>query len=399
VIGTVPVARAGAFVAMNPKTGEVYAMGSEPSFDPTLFTKPISESKFKQLNSEESGAPLFNRAMQAAYPTGSTFKPITALAGLKDGVITPSTVKDDNGCIDISTVEFCNAGEVPNGAVNLRDALRVSSDVYFYEVGRDTNSEKTEVIQDMARALGLGHTTGIDIPNEEDGNIPDWKWREERAEVERDCRRKNKIPLDVDIYEAGRRGCGISDMRPWSVGDNVNLAVGQGDVQATPLQMAVAYATIVNGGRVPRPHVGLQVEDSLGRLVQRIEPGAARNVDIDSGARDAVMSGLLASTTEPGGTSYDVWNSGEDTWNMGRFPVYGKTGTAETFDKGVPYDQSWYVCWIKDSEDPEDDGIVIAVTVEKGGFGAAAAAPAARLIASKWFKQKAVLVSGESRTN
>jgi penicillin-binding protein 2 len=111
-----------------------------------------------------------------------------------------------------------------------------------------------------------------------------------------------------------------------------------------------------------------------------------------------VLRGLLSSTSEPGGTSYDVWQGGTP-WDQGRFPVYGKTGTAETFDHGVPYDQSWYVCWIKDNTKPEDPGIVIAVTVEKGGFGAAAAAPAARLIAAKWFKQKAEFVSGESRTN
>lgn len=387
--------RAGAFVAMNPATGEVYALGSEPSFDPTLFTKPISEAKFKQLNSEEAGAPLFNRAVQGLYPTGSTFKPITALAGLKEGVITPSTTVNDAGCIEVGTQEFCNAGEVANGPVDLRAALRVSSDVYFYEIGKSTNSEKTEVIQDMARGLGLGRTTGIDVPGEYPGNVPDWKWREGRAEEEAKCRRKLKISLQANVYEAAALGCGISDMRQWSIGDNINLSVGQGDVQASPLQMAVVYSTLATGGRVPRPHVAMQIEDSEGRLVQRIQPGARRRVDLDPADREAVLSGLLASTTEGGGTSTDVWSG----WNQGRFPVYGKTGTAETFDKGVPYDQSWYVCWIKDNDNPDDPGIVIAVTVEKGGFGAATAAPAARLIAAKWFKQKAEFVVGESRTN
>ena len=394
-IASVGVADAGAFVAMNPATGEVYAMGSEPSFDPTLFTKPISEAKFKQLNSEESGAPLFNRALQGLYPTGSTFKPITALAGLEKGVISPSTVVNDTGCIEVNTLPFCNAGEVANGPVDLRAALRVSSDVYFYEVGISTNSERTEVIQGKARELGLGRTTGIDLPGEFPGNVPDWKWREGRAEEEARCRRKNEIPLSADVFAAAAQGCGISDMRPWSVGDNINLAVGQGDVQASPLQMAVAYSALATGGRVPRPHLGMQIEDSQGRLVQRIQPGAARRVDMDPTHREAVLGGLLASTTEGGGTSVDVWSG----WNQGRLPVYGKTGTAETFDNGVPYDQSWYVCWIKDNQRPNDPGIVIAVTVEKGGFGAAAAAPAARLIAAKWFKQKAEFISGESETD
>lgn len=398
-IASVGNADAGAFVAMNPASGEVYAMGSEPSFDPTLFTKPISEAKFKQLNSEENGAPLFNRAMQGLYPTGSTFKPITALAGLQEGVITPSTTVVDNGCIQVGAQEFCNALEVVNGPVDLRAALRVSSDVYFYEIGRSTNSERTQVIQDVARDFGLGRATGIDLPGEFEatGNVPDWKWRERIAEREAECRRKRDIPLGpgYDVFAAAARGCGISDMRPWSIGDNINLSVGQGDVQASPLQMAVVYSTLANGGRVPRPHLGLQIEDSQGRLVQRIEPGATRRVDLDPGYRDAILGGLLASTSEAGGTSADVWAG----WDQGRFPVYGKTGTAETFDNGVPYDQSWYVSWIRDTQRPNDPGIVIAVTVEKGGFGAVAAAPAARLIAAKWFRQKAEFVAGKSETN
>jgi penicillin-binding protein 2 len=251
----------------------------------------------------------------------------------------------------------------------------------------------------MARSLGLGRTTGIDLPGEYTGTVPDWKWREERAKTEAACRRKKKIPLGAtfSVYEAVARGCGISDMRSWSVGDNVNLAIGQGDVQASPLQMAVAYSAIAMEGRVPRPHLGLQVEDSAGRLVQKITPAAARRVELGAESRAAVLDGLHASTSQPGGTSYDVWQ-GAAPWDQVRYPVYGKTGTAETFDHGVAYDQSWYVCWIKDTTKPSDPGIVIAVTVEKGGFGAESAAPAARLIASKWFKQRAQFVVGESRT-
>jgi penicillin-binding protein 2 len=387
-------AQAGAFVAMNPRNGEVYAMGSEPSFDPKLFTKPISEAKFKQLNSEENGAPLFNRALQGLYPTGSTFKPFTALAALQSGKTTPAYSVDDAGCIHIGIQERCNAGKTAYGRVDLRTALKVSSDVYFYTLGELLNSEHTETIQDMARSLGLGRATGIDLPGEFKGTVPDWKWREQRGQDERACRKRKHISLDADIYAAARAGCGISDMRPWSIGDNVNLAVGQGDVQASPLQMAVAYSAIAMDGRVPRPHLGLQVEDSTGRFVQRIAPGAARRVHIDEAARQAVLDGLHASTSEAGGTSTPVWAD----WDQSTYPVYGKTGTAQTFDHGAEYDQSWYVCWIKDNSRPSDPGIVIAVTVEKGGFGAAAAAPAARLIAAKWFHQKAEFIVGDNRT-
>ena len=396
VMGQVGIADAGAFVAMNPATGEIYAMGSEPSFDPTLFTKPVSEKKFKQLNSEESGAPLFNRALQGLYPTGSTFKPITALAALRNGDITPAYTVNDTGCIEIGTQERCNAGDTPYGPVDLRDALRVSSDIYFYELGIMTNSERTQVIQSMARDLGLGRETGIDVPGELPGNVPDWKWRQRISDTEAECRRERDIPLgpEFSVYEAAARGCGISDMRPWSIGDNVSLAIGQGDVQASPLQMAVAYSAIAMDGRVPRPRLGLQIEDSTGRLIQQIPSEPARRVDLPDEGRQAVLDGLLASTSQPGGTSVDVWQG----WDQGRFPVFGKTGTAETFDDGVPYDQSWYVAWIRDTTKPDDPGIVIAVTVEKGGFGAAAAAPATRLIASEFFGQKAEFVAGDNRT-
>ncbi|MDX6665166.1 MAG: penicillin-binding protein 2, partial [Solirubrobacteraceae bacterium] len=361
---------------------------------PKLFTKPISNPKYTQLNSEANGAPLFPRALLGFYPTGSTFKPFTALAALQHGTITPSFSVNDAGCIHIGIQERCNAGRTSYGTVDLRNALKVSSDVYFYTLGEKTNSAHTEVIQDMARSLGLGRATGIDLPGELKGNIPDWQWRQRIGKTEAACRHKLHIPLTADVYTAARAGCGISDMRPWSIGDNVNLAVGQGDVQASPLQMAVAYSAIAMSGRVPRPHLGLEVDDSNGNLVQKIQPGAVRRVHIDPGARQAVLDGLHLAASAPGGTSTPVWAG----WDQNRFPVYGKTGTAQTHDHGLPYDQSWYVCWIKDANRPSDPGIVIAVTVEKGGFGAAAAAPAARLIASKWFKQKAAFVVGSDKT-
>src|SRR5581483_9412575 len=124
----------------------------------------------------------------------------------------------------------------------------------------------TETIQDMARSLGLGQPTGIDLPGEFGGNIPDWRWRLKVDKEEVACRKKRHIPLSDNVYQSAALGCGIADLRPWSEGDNVNLAVGQGDVQATPLQMATAYSAIAMNGRVPRPHLGLEIDDSNGNL-------------------------------------------------------------------------------------------------------------------------------------
>ncbi|HEX2103112.1 MAG TPA: penicillin-binding transpeptidase domain-containing protein [Solirubrobacteraceae bacterium] len=374
---------AGAFVALDPRNGQVLAMGSAPSYDPAVLSRPITQRRLNQLFGEAAGSPRYNRATGGLYPTGSTFKPITALAALDKGIITPSTPISDPGCIKIGAAEqeFCNAGKVVNGTVALPRALQVSSDVFFYTLGRDLNPLDGQPLQRWAHRLGLGEQTGIDLPSEVPGLVPDRAWRAEVAEDERRCRKRRNIPLSAFS------GCGISDMRPWTVGDNVNLSVGQGDLQATPLQMAVAYAAIANGGRVVRPHLGVAVEDANGRELQKIDPGTARRVHLDPAGRQAIMAGLHAATMGDG-TSADVFRG----WNQEAFPVFGKTGTAERPGHG---DQSWYVCFVPNASKP----IALAVTVEDGGFGAEAAAPVARVMLAQWFNQKKTFIAGKSRTN
>lgn len=368
-------ANAGAFVAIDPRNGAVLALGSSPSFDPNVFAKPLSQAKYRQLSSQATGAPLFDRAIDGAYPTGSTFKPITALASLQNGLITPDTPYSDAGCITVGSAgqKFCNAGKTAHGTISLRAALQVSSDVFFYHLGEIANPVPGEIIQSWAHRLGLGVPTGIDLPGEFAGTIPDRAWRQRIDATELRCEQRRHV-----------RSCGISDGRPWTVGDNVNLAVGQGDLQVTPLQLSVAYAAIINGGTVVRPHLGLAIDDAQGRLLQTIAPAVSRHVSFDPANRQAIMDGLLAATSQPGGTSYDVMHDFP-------IPVYGKTGTAQRAGQD---DQSWYVCYATDGSRP----IVIAVTIEKGGFGDEAAAPAARLMLSQWFHVKSKLVAGHSAT-
>ena len=375
---------AGAFVALDPRNGEVLAMGSNPSYDPAVLSRPITQKRLEQLFGPNAGSPRFNRAIGGLYPTGSTFKPITAFAALGQGIITPTTPINDPGCIEIGAAKqsFCNAGKEVNGSVALPRAIQVSSDVFFYTLGRDLNPLEGQPLQKMAHRLGLGEPTGVDLPGEGAGLVPDRRWRGQVGERERRCRKRRHIPVNAAIP-----GCGISDMRPWTVGDNVNLAVGQGDLQATPLQMAVAYAALENGGRIVRPHLGVAVEDSNGRELQKIDPGTSRRVRMDPIARGAILQGLHAAASAPGGTSADVFKG----WNQNAFPVFGKTGTAERPGHG---DQSWYVCFVPNRSKP----IVLAVTVEDGGFGAEAAAPISRVMLGQWFNQKKTFIAGKSHT-
>jgi penicillin-binding protein 2 len=338
----------GAFVAMDVQDGEILGLASHPTFDPSIFTRPsLPPELFKRLSSEQTGAPLSNRAIQGLYPTGSTFKAITATAALEAGLITPDTTISDGGSITVGGIKFENAGGVAHGTIALPTALQVSSDVFFYNLGLEADDTGTDPIQTWARNLGLGSATGIDLPAEVDGLIPTPEWRNE-------------------LYREGGTD------RPWSVGDSINLSVGQGDLQANPLQMAVGYATIANGGDVVRPHLAQRVEDPSGRVVQEINPAPRSHVEIEPQHRDAIMSGLNAAAMEPGGTSYAVF---------GNFPVQiaGKTGTAE---RGLfQEDQSWYVA-LAPYPNPE---VVVATTIEQGGFGADAAAPATSQILSAYF--------------
>jgi penicillin-binding protein 2 len=374
---------AGSFVALDPRNGQVLAIGSDPSFDPNKFARPLTKAEYAALQgSGTASGPLTDRAADGTYPTGSTFKPITAMGALESGVITPSEGLGAGQCIYVSTEPFCNAGHAEYGAVGLVQALKVSSDTYFFEVGELANSHGP-VIQDEARKLGIGHTTGIDLPSEIEGVVPDPKWKEQQNDAERSCRSRRHVA-----------SCGyVAEIRPWSVGDNMHLAVGQGDLLTDPLQMAVAYSTLANAylnggeGTVVTPHIGMEIDESKGGLVQSLSVQPARHVHLNYSDLSLVMEGIHDAASQPGGTSADVWSG----WDQGQHPVYGKTGTAQHAGQE---DQSWYMCYVGDPNRP----IVIAVTVEQGGFGAETAAPIARLMASKWFGKPEKFVAGSSHT-
>jgi penicillin-binding protein 2 len=348
----------GAFVAMDVHTGAILAMGSYPTYDPSFYTQPHTKAQYDAFGNR-AGDPLVDRADQGGYPTGSAFKPITATAALEENLISPGTIFDDTGSLDIGGIVLHNAGGAANGPVDMSTALKVSSDVYFYNLGLHAHaSGNGGQIQDWAHEFGLGRKPAIDIPDATSGLIPTPAWRNR-------VYRSRKNPY-ID--------------RPWTQGDNVNLAVGQGDVQVTPLQLARAYAALANGGTLVRPHVGGRIVDIHGRTVRRIKPAPQRHLHISPETRGVILGGMERAAMEPGGTSYPV---------MGGFPfpVAGKTGTAQ---REGQQDQSWYGV-IAPYDNPK---IVVAATVERGGFGVESAAPIARAILEHYFRLNAGGASG-----
>ncbi len=341
----------GGFITMNVDNGQILGLGSFPTFEPSVFTKPsLTQAEVNTLYRSES-APLYDRATEGLYPTGSVFKLITALAALEGNVITPGAVVQDNGFIKVGEQEFENSEGVANGPVDMVSALRVSSDVYFYLLG--WHMWNTGQLQRWAHKMGIGRPTGIDLPVSTNGLLPTKQWRDRLYK----------------IYMEGKEG---GTERPWSAGDNIQLATGQGDLQTNPLQMAVAYAALANGGKIVTPHLGLEIDDAAGRVLEEFDPKPQRRFHINPAWQATILEGLHEAAQSQGGTSFEVFNG---------FPiaVAGKTGTAERPPHGT---QSWY-CVLAPYPNPRT---VTCVTIEEGGFGAESAAPAAKQILEAVFR-------------
>jgi penicillin-binding protein 2 len=341
-------ADAGALVAMDVRTGEIRALASNPTFDPRVWIERDPKG-LRALAKPSANHPTLNRAISGLYPPGSTFKPITALAALQEGMLSAGEQIPCVGKMVIDGQTFNNWDPFKNEAMTLTTALANSCDTYFYDVALRFYERDDSPLQRWSRAMGFGKHTGIDLGPEEPGLMPTPAWRRRHFESEID-----KI---------------------WTSGQSVQLAIGQGDLLVTPLQMTQAYAMIANGGKIVEPHLVKAVEEPRNQgeppvVLRPYSPKPPKDIGLDPYALRTVQEGLYEATHASYGTSQSVFGS---------FPIAiaGKTGTAEKFITVPGYaglkDQSWW-CGYGPYSRPE---IAVCALIENGGHGGTAAAPTA----------------------
>ena len=334
-------AKAGAVVVLNPQNGEVLAMASRPAFDPNQFIGGISTQNWKAIN-ENPFHPMDNRAIAGEYPPGSTFKIVTGTAALELKKVTANELIFDSG--QHWLVPKVNAAGEALGWINFHQALSMSDNVYFYELG---NRLGIDALERYARMFGLGSYTGIDLPGESDGLVANRKYKE------------------------------LNYKEDWYLAETFDAAIGQGFQLATPLQIAVLMSEIANGGRRWRPHIVGKVLSSKGELVKAMPVEEVGRIDISPETLKLVRDGLRG-VSEAGGTGAGVFANFP-------VPVAGKTGTAEN-----PHgdDHGWFVAY-----GPFDDPrLTVAVIIEQGGYGSSSAGPVARKILETAFNLKPALV-------
>ncbi len=353
-------ARAGAAVVIDIETGEILASTSRPTFDPAAFLGGISTAEWEALNAKTSEYPLNDRAVMAAYPPASTFKVITAISGMQAGITSENTTY-------VCTGRWTDMGKqwpkwcwkrTGHGTVSLRGGIKHSCDTVFYEIGYELYKRELEELQATSRLFGLGSKTGIDLPGESAGRVPDAAWKKRYNE-------------------------NYPEYQMWLPGDTVNMAIGQGDMLTTPLQMALVYAGLANDGDVMKPHVLKDVLGSDGEAIRTIEPEVLRSTGVSADVLGVVERGLV-----------DVTESGTAKAAFAGFgpTVAGKTGTAQVKGKD---DYAWF-CAYAPAEEPR---YAVAIVIEQGGGGGAVGAPATRNILAYLFGEefKTIHTTDESR--
>jgi penicillin-binding protein 2 len=344
----------GAIVAMDPRNGEILAMVSRPTFEPQMFVGGVAGEEetelYGYLVSEEAHSPFSNRAIYGTYPGASTFKVFTGMAGLAHGVIDPYTTYTDTGaCWRPSGVtsgcwqswrENYGPEYGTHGTQNYYDALMDSNNKYFFQIADLlwNSTDNKDLLPEFYQRFGFGSKTGIDLPAEQAGRVPTRSWQQEAGAT--------------------------ADDKYWGVGRWVNMAIGQGDLLVTPVQIARGFAAIQNGGTLVTPHVGREVRAQGSEVERKISPEPAGAVGVDQSVLDATVEGMRR-VTGAGGTA--EWSFKGQTLSF-----VGKSGTGEMWGNDPV---NWFAGWAENQGDP----LVVVAMVEGGGLHSdVTAAPAVR---------------------
>ncbi|MQT02611.1 penicillin-binding protein 2 [Streptomyces jumonjinensis] len=362
-------ADSGAVVVMEARTGRVVAMASNPTYDPNAWVGGISAEDYGKLTGKGSNLPLLNRAIQGQAAPGSIFKVVPTTAAVNAGYPFDGRY-DCSSSYSIGGRSFGNFESRGYGPISLGRALEVSCDTVYYRLAHKEWREDGGLMPKKgaddwfyktAHQFGLGKVTGIDLPNEVSGRVPDHEWKQKYWEANKDawCEQGKKDGSYVEqiAYENCRQGNQIR------AGDSVNYSIGQGDTLATPIQMASIYAAIANGGTLYQPSVGKAIVSADGRSVKEIKPKAQRRLPMTKETRDAIDGALAGVATR--GTA--EWRFGG--WPQDEIPMHAKTSTAEVYGKQTT---SWFATYTKDYS--------IVLTISQGGTGSGASAPAVRKI-------------------
>ena len=364
-------ANGGAVVALDPRDGSIRALASYPTYNPSLYAgrvrrRALDAAGLTPRTARAANFPVLNRAIDAAYPPGSTFKPMTGLAAMEEHLVEPYSPLPCTGSYEKAGQTFLNWDPYVNTAMTMPTALAASCDTYFYELGsRFYGQRATARLQRWAGRFGFGLPTGVDLSPEQSGLLPTPAWLKRTFTKKTDpcCWR-------VDQF--------------WKPGDSIQLAIGQKDLLVTPIQMARFYAAIANGGRLVTPHVLMDVElPSSNGQAAKVLPGtpaapAPESTGVDAGALEVIRRGLFEATHSSIGTSTAIFGSFP-------IPIAGKTGTAEKIVDVGGYkpllDQSWW-CGYGPASDAQ---LVVCAVIENGGHGGTAAAPAAAKVFEEYF--------------
>ncbi len=336
--------RRGALIAIEPKTGDVLAFVSKPSFDPNLFVDGIDPKNWDELNNDPD-KPLLNRALRGTYPIGSTYKPFLALAALETGKRRPEQTIMDTGVFMFGNHKFRDSNKVPLGVVDLHKSIVKSSDVYYYKLADDMG---VDLIHDFMKPWGFGQITGIDLDGEQTGILPSTAWKERRFK------------------------------QKWYPGETISIGIGQGYNAFTLLQLAHATANLANRGVVMKPHLVKQIEDAQTGDKRLTVPKESYRIPVKDDNVQRIIDAMV---------DVNISGTGRVPFDKVPYKVAGKTGTAQviTIKQNEKYDEkrinerhrdhSLFVAFAP-ADDPK---IAIALLVENGGFGARAAAPIARI--------------------